>query len=839
YSRIEHRQCIFISHAYGNNLNSPVDAEIRDFQKRYGQELQDEKPVVFVRHETNHYFAVVFDFRRRRCLSFGRDYTVRDTIVRVDNWKVWDGPKLWENLSRLCQIAQPLPPLSVTAVEWKQNGVDCGAYATAMTKSLIQRGIPPDDILGDVELECPHRVRQSILNSMLWDCPAAYRWYQNNHGEPPGLSYAQLEALRRGMNALASVTDVLSAISRAITKCTSCRKKSQTQQQRPRPFPSLSGDSTNSESDRRPQVLQPRSLRKKTIAAPRVYRPVSFTIPLTVPRYRPIHKAHRQNGTYFDDYTDGPSMEDNTGVPIAILNFPVDPYAKQIYRSIWTMFRDYGYRLEPSFYQLFNREPPMMVAEHLLPVPPHVILPKHVDGALSLSKLLKLASKHNADLDVLVCGRNPTQGRDQNDRDLLTVDPTLDAIPGIEPTISIDIDSVIWVAHRLRFKLSVKIQIGITFTKEAPIAKSNHVNVYLLNPRSEKDIAVHGSERQEWVTTSHGLHTIPHMSFAQCGDGSGSFNAYIFFPRMKHKSEHCRRAVSIIPAPVQEHFIKKVLLPAVRKVVHPSGESYTQDTLEDLAFKAHTSGSAPKKTIPLDCSQIVALQDAMADLIAGNEDLSIYGSFFFVVDARGIKLWTVDGVGLGETPLDALYRQFPSLDWDYMMDRHNGELLLDLGIGFHPPKNYVQPMSTHPDTTAASRAEPFPRGEALVGLWLLDFLKESYQMAGYYQPTTHHSCTFASLGNTQAEMSDARQKATHIVFRQSYNVAFEVVRHGRHKFALCREEVAYRGQTKFRDSTAEFVSALQRAANKSYGLREEIRMGGAALKSVRYSVRDL
>lgn len=180
------------------------------------------------------------------------------------------------------------------------------------------------------------------------------------------------------------------------------------------------------------------------------------------------------------------------------------------------------------------------------------------------------------------------------------------------------------------------------------------------------------------------------------------------------------------------------------------------------------------------------------------------------------------GCGIQEaqrSPLEALRLQWGELDWDYMVDRTHGELLLDLGIAFHPKATEDR--------------------EGIVGLWRLDQLLWSYARAGYSAPTVHHSCTLKDYGNIQAEMNPARRRETHIAFRQSYNLAFEVVRSSKQQLRITTEAKAWHGGKPFRDDVEGLISALQNASGKPFGVREEIRLGGSALYEVLDKVPQL
>jgi hypothetical protein len=112
---------------------------------------------------------------------------------------------------------------------------------------------------------------------------------------------------------------------------------------------------------------------------------------------------------------------------------------------------------------------------------------------------------------------------------------------------------------------------------------------------------------------------------------------------------------------------------------------------------------ARRPTIALAPESLSSLLAAIHHEVSQNDDLlSHFGSFFFVLDARGIKLLSKQ-CGPGETAFQVLQRIVPSLDWDYMLDRANGELYLDLGVSFHPI-NTTEPM---------------------VGLWQLESLRSS------------------------------------------------------------------------------------------------------------------
>ena len=120
----------------------------------------------------------------------------------------------------------------------------------------------------------------------------------------------------------------------------------------------------------------------------------------------------------------------------------------------------------------------------------------------------------------------------------------------------------------------------------------------------------------------------------------------------------------------------------------------------------------------------------MKELIQEQDDCAMYGSFFFIIKGKGIKLFTKDGQGIHLSPEQALRQNLSSLDWDYMLQQINGELVVDVGVSFTP-------ISRKP----------------VVSLWRLDMLEESYAAAGFNKGTMHHHCMLYNYGAMQAEMS--------------------------------------------------------------------------------------
>ncbi|KAF8341860.1 hypothetical protein F5887DRAFT_1076438 [Amanita rubescens] len=134
--------------------------------------------------------------------------------------------------------------------------------------------------------------------------------------------------------------------------------------------------------------------------------------------------------------------------------------------------------------------------------------------------------------------------------------------------------------------------------------------------------------------------------------------------------------------------------------------------------------------------------------------------------------------------LDNLRKELNSLDWNYMADRSRGELFVDLGITYHP-------KGTSP----------------LVGLFVA-------------------TGSPRSLLCLQAEMSVAQSDQSHIIFRSSYNLAYEAVRQADNSRELFKDTDVCSISEHFMQEKNQLICVFKGAAQtKSYGLRDEFRLG--------------
>jgi hypothetical protein len=181
-----------------------------------------------------------------------------------------------------------------------------------------------------------------------------------------------------------------------------------------------------------------------------------------------------------------------------------------------------------------------------------------------------------------------------------------------------------------------------------------------------------------------------------------------------------------------------VLLPAMKKASPQEIQEYANFTYEEWKWKATVNKQLKtSRTLTLDPTTILDMVRRMRDLVSGSPDqLDMFGSFFFIADTRGIKLNTVTVRGRSPNPLHTLYQEIPTLDWEHMMRRENGQLLLDLGVSYHP-----DPVS----------------GEPMVGMWKLNSVHASYAKAGMNKPEEFKTCTMPrhTGGHPRQEKSTA------------------------------------------------------------------------------------
>ena len=539
----------------------------------------------------------------------------------------------------------------------------------------------------------------------------------------------------------------------------------------------------------------------------------------------------------FDDYDDAPIIQ--TREKISERTWSFDGYGKLILETCWSTWVDQGFRLKRRFFSMFPNKPPSQHIEHLLPnttassemeesyddskssgtsssfqamdstssgsdtsIPPpgfQISIPDPPELQLGLQGMLDEAGPLENTTDshnVFICGRARTGT-------LFGVDPTLDEtrIPSTDISKCGDLDSLIHVGYKLKFKAAMHLHLTPLMGSRAPFWKSNHVHVNVLCPPTDLGSRGH-------TTKSYTLNQIPHMHFGELGTGSILFNVYVFFPRMIQKHPSRNFMLNMIPLPVQELWLESGVIPAARAVFadgFPGTTEYVPWSLEQLRLKR--GGNRGPKTIPMSPSCLDELQSILRSRMKNHPDLlQRFSSFFFVLDSRGIKLLSKQ-YPLNTQAQAVVQDMLPFLDLNHLMDRDQGELVLDLGISYHPP--------TH--------------GAPMVGLWKLPEVNKSYQVMGTRQGKVHHGCTLRGYGGKQAPMGKTRQMHTQLLSRSTYNLVFEVVRTGGQAQYLCSDVDAIRSGDRFTGACSAWKELFQQAMSKSFGVRDEVRGSAVAI----------
>ncbi len=314
---------------------------------------------------------------------------------------------------------------------------------------------------------------------------------------------------------------------------------------------------------------------------------------------------------------------------------------------------------------------------------------------------------------------------------------------------------------------------------------------------------------------------VPNTTFGTLSNAAGSMFLYICFPRMIHRDEMTHKRANRIPKEILDFFWEHILLPAIRKHVDAGSAPYVSLTLDEVRFKARKGKSKKPgrpKAVPFNMELLHEIQRTMEETIRDHPDrYANYGSFFFVLECKGVKLWAKTSLFNDlKSPVDILLEGIPCLDWKYMMDRMNGELLVDLGMSINPTCD-----------------------RKMVGLWRLDALEASFGAGGFLRGNVHHTCTLGRYGGIQAEMSQERARQSHVAFRSAYNLSYEVVRPNDNLPTFVTDKDAYALNNAFMDECMQAISMYSGEAKKrSYGVRDEYRMSGMAMDDVMQGLCD-
>jgi hypothetical protein len=168
--------------------------------------------------------------------------------------------------------------------------------------------------------------------------------------------------------------------------------------------------------------------------------------------------------------------------------------------------------------------------------------------------------------------------------------------------------------------------------------------------------------------------------------------------------------------------------------------------------------------------------------------------------------------------LEKFKSHYSQLDLEHMLDRKQGEAYFDIGVTY----------------------QPLDENEKLVGLWRLESLEESFGAGGYLQGNLHTINTLGKYGALQAEMGRARAEQTHICFRSSYLLTYEATRRKHNSRDLFKDKEVYLLEKKYLNQMNRIQDIFQKhAPKKSYGVRDEFRVGGATFDEISRSIESL
>lgn len=827
------------------------------------------RPVVFAVHDntTRHYFAVAFDYERQSAYVWGRLFGSTQAGLELHKTpEKWGGRILWGRFAALCGWHVAEGPVSWRGRNWYQvskpvalsllcgilmatkNGKDCGATVSSILFRFLRKGLPlsSDQWPELPQIECAHETRLQMLKAILAGVTESYHVWLTVKDIDHGARWSQpleagLERMEKGLHPFhLHIEEGLVAQRRACDRCKSRSSKSKRiDSTAEEEIPTEEGEAVEAVEVAPPlapltpmpgDVPYPGALSSAAKKASKLLSSARcrYTMPMRAPKINPLAPLkpvpfkllRRELRIGFDEYATGPSLEKHKEMMNEYGQIPSNPLPweyRPTERSLSELWRDWGYRTEPEFLLMFRDDTPQAVEEHLLP--PEWDCPSSPEEEppdcvrMGMADMLAYAPDQGSDRSI-----NAFIAGVREDNDLIIFDPALDAKPVSAKNFSYttDIDSVIINAHTLHVRGPVEVDVLPFCGKEPPMPKSNHTFAEILMPRSQAEIDEDPARRKSWYSNRISIASLPHTFFGKIG----VFNIMIVFPRMKHMNPISRRSSTLLPWEMHAKFLSEVVHTAIIGIEDKEMLAYKDYNINEWYWKASTSSrfSGSRKSVTV--TRFMALQQMMRDIITlrtenNGEDLSMFASFFFVMEAKGIKHQTTSVVGKGmPDPYTLLCQNISYLDFDKLQERENGQLLMDIGLGFHPNP---------------------PDGEPVVCLWDLEHVIASYKSAGMMAPNVHHLNTMNRYGGCQAEMKQDYAGLVQLCFRSTYGQHYEPVRRVRGGYiTMCEDRDAYHTSAKFFSSTNDYSRQLKSAGKKdhSYGAREELRGSGKAICTV-------
>ncbi|KAG2123865.1 hypothetical protein DEU56DRAFT_917272 [Suillus clintonianus] len=369
-----------------NNLGQmPHLNEIRTFQQRHFVPPSQKHPVAqvgFILDISQHYCVAIFDYHRQSAHILGRHVTseARPGVSPQSNWEEWHGPSYWKRLA----ILHGWPHGDPSAVHVHEDprfrlprasNCDCGPIACSILEHFLDKGLSHyvDGSLQRPTIPCGHTTRLRIFEMVKLSCRHQWHHYLYLGGHLPDnwdptdrISKAALETRMEAPPQMAHNHQVIvTQLATILYNCPNCRPNLTRTTTSISSSGQAPGNGTQNDegldpdsedhnpirnlirsdrmTDNLKQLLDSHSLTSGTHIRDTGTRPS---------RWRPFDPR-------FDQYWGGPTLESMRPIMDAgeIWSSSRNAWISALGSSM--LFRDYGYRILPSFSQMFCLGPPV------------------------------------------------------------------------------------------------------------------------------------------------------------------------------------------------------------------------------------------------------------------------------------------------------------------------------------------------------------------------------------------------------------------------------------------------------------------------------------------------
>jgi hypothetical protein len=617
------------------------EEEIATFRKMFGLPPVGVacplKPIVYIlncaidgKGLPNHFCVVICEPKKKMVYLLGSQIK-SNRVLNSENWDSWNGHRiLTQVLDLMGWDKSQIQPSTFQTISWVQNGYDCGPIACHIAEDILRRGVKTDQI-GWCNLPkflpCYHPLRQKMVQKV-------YEWIKN------GVSflresdnYTQVEH-RWGCEVSDYLPDlwkkiqeeadvpILNELRKATEECVCCRGETSKGRTKHLKDAKWKGEYTTAGGNQKAPPAEAvtdsgTGAKLKPAAVGRFPRSECLVDLVSMPYvYGHIKKFEES----FDDYHGGPTLEDQR-LFIQQNKAPVETslayICDRISNPLWTTHRDYGYRLLPDFTQIFNRGEPVMVKEHTCPVglpnpPPSIINYHHPQQVgrngqvVSVTDTFVVGAEELLDMAVAEGDKILLTGK--TGEKYICVDLLKDAIKPQRLAISCDLDSIIWITKRPRFRSPIGIFCTPEYRDKPPIFKNNHIRIELLLPKPDP------GARQEWYTVKKSLSNIPNILFGKIGQSTSTAELVLFFPRMVHQDPVHNFWINKISNTVQNIFWDCVVLPAISKVNPISRAAYFPSNRFQTNF--NQDGSSAGSVFPVSSARFTDMVQEMENLVS-------------------------------------------------------------------------------------------------------------------------------------------------------------------------------------------------------------------------------